>query len=90
MAASSCSPASIPTPSPSNSHPPSCARRACASPPNGAADLAAITRLIEAGQLSLDGLITHRRDATEAPDAYRTAFTDPTCLKMILDWRTCQ
>ncbi len=53
-------------------------------------DLAAVTRLIEAGQLSLDGLITHRRDAAEAPDAYRTAFTDPTCLKMILDWRTCQ
>jgi 3-hydroxyethyl bacteriochlorophyllide a dehydrogenase len=54
------------------------------------ADLAAVTRLIEAGELSLDDLITHRRDATDAPDAYRTAFTDPACLKMILDWRTCQ
>ena len=53
-------------------------------------DLAAVTRLIEAGQLSLDGLITHRRGAVDATDAYRTAFTDPTCLKMILDWRTCQ
>jgi len=54
------------------------------------ADLAAVRQLIEGGQLSLDGLITHRRDAADAPDAYRTAFTDPACLKMILDWRTCQ
>jgi 3-hydroxyethyl bacteriochlorophyllide a dehydrogenase len=53
-------------------------------------DLAAVTRLIEAGELSLDDLITHRREAIDAPAAYRTAFTDPTCLKMILDWRTCQ
>jgi 3-hydroxyethyl bacteriochlorophyllide a dehydrogenase len=52
-------------------------------------DLVAVKQLIESGQLSLDGLITHRRDAAAAPDAYRTAFTDPTCLKMILDWRTC-
>jgi 3-hydroxyethyl bacteriochlorophyllide a dehydrogenase len=50
-------------------------------------DLAAVKHLIEAGSLSLDGLITHRRDALAAPDAYRTAFTDPACLKMILDWR---
>jgi 3-hydroxyethyl bacteriochlorophyllide a dehydrogenase len=54
------------------------------------ADLAAVTRLVESGQLSLDGLITHRREAADAPEAYRTAFTDPTCLKMILDWRSCQ
>jgi 3-hydroxyethyl bacteriochlorophyllide a dehydrogenase len=54
------------------------------------ADLAAVRQLIGTGELSLDGLITHCRDATEAPDAYRTAFTDPACLKMILDWRTCQ
>ncbi len=53
-------------------------------------DLTEVTRLIETGMLSLDGLITHRRDAVDAPDAYRTAFTDPSCLKMILDWRTCQ
>jgi len=53
-------------------------------------DLTEVTRLIETGMLSLDGLITHRRDAADAPDAYRTAFTEPSCLKMILDWRTCQ
>jgi 3-hydroxyethyl bacteriochlorophyllide a dehydrogenase len=54
------------------------------------ADLTAVTALIETGDLALDDLITHRRDAADAPDAYRTAFTDPRCLKMILDWRTCQ
>ena len=53
------------------------------------ADMAASLRLIESGALSLDGLITHRHAATDAPDAYRTAFTDPACLKMILDWSGC-
>jgi bacteriochlorophyllide a dehydrogenase len=53
------------------------------------ADLAAVKQLIEAGRLSLDGLITHRHPADEADQAYRTAFGDPSCLKMILDWRTC-
>jgi len=52
-------------------------------------DLAAVTALIAAGRLSLDGLITHRHDATQAPAAYRTAFGDPACLKMVLDWRAC-
>lgn len=52
-------------------------------------DLAAVTDLLEAGRLSLDGLITHRRAATDADAAYRTAFGDPACLKMVLDWRTC-
>ena len=50
-------------------------------------DMAAVTRLIAAGRLSLDGLITHRQPVAQAPDAYRTAFSDPACLKMILDWR---
>jgi bacteriochlorophyllide a dehydrogenase len=51
------------------------------------ADLAAVKELVESGRLSLDGLITHRQEASDAPAAYRTAFTDPSCLKMILDWR---
>jgi len=51
------------------------------------ADLAVVTGLIDAGHLSLDGLITHRTAASEAANAYRTAFGDPACLKMILDWR---
>jgi len=51
------------------------------------ADLAAVKDLIEAGRLSLDGLITHRQPAEQADQAYHTAFNDPSCLKMILDWR---
>lgn len=52
-------------------------------------DILAVKELLAAGRLSLDGLITHRRAATEADAAYRTAFGDPGCLKMILDWRGC-
>ncbi len=52
-------------------------------------DLAATKSLIESGRLSLDGLITHHHDATEASGAYRVAFEDPSCLKMVLDWRAC-
>ena len=50
-------------------------------------DLLAVKALVETGKLSLDGLITHRSAATEADQAYRTAFADPSCLKMVLDWR---
>jgi len=50
-------------------------------------DLLAVQQLIASGQLSLEGLITHRAAAEEADRAYRTAFSDPRCLKMILDWR---
>ena len=51
-------------------------------------DLAATRALIDSGKLSLDGLITHRHAATDAPAAYRTAFDDPACLKMVLNWST--
>ena len=50
------------------------------------ADLDATRRLLDEGRLSLAGLITHRAAASDAGAAYETAFTDPTCLKMILDW----
>ena len=50
-------------------------------------DLTAVQALLARGTLSLDGLVTHRRAAADAPAAYRAAFEDPTCLKMILDWR---
>ncbi len=50
-------------------------------------DMLATRELIESGHLSLDGLITHRRNASDAPEAYEKAFEDPACLKMILDWR---
>jgi 3-hydroxyethyl bacteriochlorophyllide a dehydrogenase len=51
------------------------------------ADLTAVRDLARSGELSLDGLITHRSEARSADLAYRTAFTDAACLKMILDWR---
>src|SRR5271165_3509346 len=51
-------------------------------------DLAEVVRLVETGRLSLDGLITHRRPAAEAALAYPIAFDDPSCLKMVLDWRS--
>lgn len=49
-------------------------------------DLTATAALVNSGALSLAGLITHRASARQAPDAYRTAFEDSGCLKMILDW----
>jgi 3-hydroxyethyl bacteriochlorophyllide a dehydrogenase len=52
-------------------------------------DLTTVMSLAESGRLSLEDLITHRQNATDAASAYRTAFSDPACLKMILDWRTC-
>lgn len=51
------------------------------------ADLEAVIALVETRKLSLQGLITHRRPAAAAEGAYRTAFGDPDCLKMVLDWR---
>ncbi len=51
------------------------------------ADLTGVLRLMDDGKLSLSGLISHQRPATEAALAYPVAFTDPSCTKMILDWR---
>jgi 3-hydroxyethyl bacteriochlorophyllide a dehydrogenase len=53
-------------------------------------DLEAVNKLIAARRLSLSGLITHRAAADAAPEAYRQAFEDPACLKMVLDWRNKQ
>lgn len=50
-------------------------------------DLAAVVGLVADERLSLDDLITHRRFALQAEDAYPIAFNDPRCLKMVLDWR---
>ncbi len=52
-------------------------------------DLVAVNALVRQGALSLEGVITHRQAANAAPTAYDTAFNDPDCLKMILDWRAC-
>jgi 3-hydroxyethyl bacteriochlorophyllide a dehydrogenase len=50
------------------------------------ADLEAVTDLVTSGRLSLNGLISNRARVAVAPQAYRTAFTDPSCIKMALDW----
>jgi len=50
-------------------------------------DLAATRALVESGALSLGGLITHTANSTDAPQAYKAAFSDPACLKMILNWK---
>ena len=49
-------------------------------------DLVATRDLVEDGILSLDGLITDTRPASDAAAAYAHAFDAPDCLKMILDW----
>jgi len=49
-------------------------------------DLIATRDLIDHGALSLSGLITHQVPASQAESAYQTAFEDPACLKMILNW----
>ena len=54
------------------------------------ADMLAVKELTAAGRFSLAGLITHVDDPTHAADAYRTAFDDAGCLKMVLDWRQLQ
>ncbi len=49
-------------------------------------DMLATRMLIDEGHLSLSDLITHRMPADRAEAAYNTAFDDPSCLKMMLDW----
>ncbi len=49
-------------------------------------DLTATRALVASGALSLDGLITHQSPAAAAQASYETAFTNPDCLKMILNW----
>jgi 3-hydroxyethyl bacteriochlorophyllide a dehydrogenase len=53
-------------------------------------DLAAVLDHLAGGTLSLDGLISHTVPAAAASEAYRTAFNDPACTKMVLDWRQAQ
>lgn len=55
----------------------------------GPDDLVAIRAMVSSGALSLAGLVSHVQPVAEAPSAYPTAFTDPGCLKMILDWSAC-
>ncbi len=50
-------------------------------------DMRVTVDLVRSGALSLGGLITHTEPAGKAVAAYETAFSDPACLKMILDWK---
>ncbi len=54
------------------------------------ADLLKVREMVADGRLSLDGLISHRSAPHLAEHAYSTAFGDPDCLKMVLDWRNLQ
>jgi bacteriochlorophyllide a dehydrogenase len=49
-------------------------------------DLAAVRALVETGSLNFDGLISAVEPAAAAATAYPEAFTNPECLKMVLDW----
>jgi 3-hydroxyethyl bacteriochlorophyllide a dehydrogenase len=51
------------------------------------ADTRAVLDLVASGRLSLKGLVTHHAPPSDAGSAYRTAFGDPACLKMVIDWR---
>ena len=50
-------------------------------------DMKQVMDLLHRDQLSLANLITHQYDATRADAAYHCAFSDPSCLKMILNWK---
>lgn len=52
-------------------------------------DLLAVAKYAAQGSLSLDELVSHVQPVADAQTAYRTAFNDASCVKMVLDWRNC-
>lgn len=52
------------------------------------ADVNAVLGLVADGRLELSGLISNEAPAANANTAYRTAFNDPACTKMVLNWET--
>ncbi len=50
-------------------------------------DVSVTKSLIETGALSLDNLISDTRPAEASTEAYKVAFEDSNCLKMVIDWR---
>ncbi|MEO0542359.1 MAG: chlorophyll synthesis pathway protein BchC [Pseudomonadota bacterium] len=50
-------------------------------------DVLAVLDLLDQGALSLDGLVSSIADIERAGEAYESAFTDPHCTKMVLNWR---
>ncbi len=53
-------------------------------------DIHAVLALMEQGRLSLDNLISDLTPANSAEQAYASAFSDLSCLKMVIDWRNLQ
>ncbi|MCL4171236.1 UNVERIFIED_CONTAM: hypothetical protein GTU68_016352 [Idotea baltica] len=51
-------------------------------------DLDALVRLIDDQKLSLNNLVSHTAAVASPTAAYQTAFSDPGCIKMALDWRS--
>lgn len=49
-------------------------------------NLRAVNEMAASGALSLEGLITHTTEPDAIAGAYATAFEDPACLKMLIDW----
>ena len=49
-------------------------------------DMTDVAAMLTAGALELDGLVTDIRPVGDYDAAYPRAFTDPACLKMVLDW----
>ncbi len=49
-------------------------------------DTANVIAMVASGRLKLGGLVTDRAPARDAAAAYPAAFTNPACLKMVLDW----
>jgi 3-hydroxyethyl bacteriochlorophyllide a dehydrogenase len=49
-------------------------------------DLDAVVAMFHDGSLPLENLITHSMKADQAQQAYETAFGNPECLKMVLEW----
>lgn len=50
------------------------------------ADLEEAAEMVADGRLSLSGLVTHQASVHSVIPAYRRAFEDPACLKMVIDW----
>ena len=88
-AARSCLPGSTANGSASRSRPPSCARPASASPRNGSPPTwPPSPRWPRPGRCRWTAADPWRA-CCQRPAAYRTAFEDAGCLKMLLDWKGC-
>jgi bacteriochlorophyllide a dehydrogenase len=49
-------------------------------------DLPRVRDIIANGEIDLDGLLTHRVPLERVQAAYRLAFEEPECLKVVLEW----